>query len=48
MSILNDALEPATCYTLSFDVTGTGGSSISITFDDSVETVNLEDIELNE
>lgn len=42
------ALEPATCYTLSFDVTGTGGSSISITFDDTVETVNLEDIELNE
>ncbi|MGN0190084.1 MAG: DUF4493 domain-containing protein [Candidatus Cryptobacteroides sp.] len=41
-------LEPATCYTLAFDVTGTGGSSISITFDDSVETVNLEDIELNE
>ena len=40
-------LSPATCYTLSFDVADVAGNSISITFDDTVETVNLADIELN-
>ena len=40
-------LSPATCYSLSFDVADVSGSSISISFDDAVETVDLEDIELN-
>lgn len=40
-------LSPATCYSLSFDVADVSGSSISISFDDAVETVVLEDIELN-
>lgn len=40
-------LSPATCYSLSFDVADVSGSSISISFDEAVETVVLEDIELN-
>lgn len=41
-------LSPATCYTLLFDTTPVGGESITITFNDTVETVTLEDIELND
>ncbi|MCQ2143644.1 MAG: DUF4493 domain-containing protein, partial [Bacteroidales bacterium] len=42
------SLEPKTCYTLKFDVGDASGSAISITFDDATETVNLEDVELND
>lgn len=40
-------LEPATCYNLHFDVSSVGGISITITFDNSTETVNLGTIDLN-
>ena len=39
---------PATCYTVKYDVSNVGGVSISISFSDSVETVTLEEIELNQ
>ncbi len=39
---------PATCYTVKYDVSNIGGVSISISFSDSVETVTLEEIELNQ
>lgn len=41
-------LEAAKCYTLKFDVSNVGGSSITVTFDDSVEDVALGSFELNE
>lgn len=41
-------VEPATCYTLTFDVSNAGGLSIVITFNDSVETVDLGQVELND
>lgn len=41
-------LEPATCYELAFDVEGVGGATITISFNDTVESVELEDIELND
>lgn len=40
-------LNAATCYTLKFDTNNTGGTSITITFDDTMDTVDLGDIELN-
>ena len=41
-------LQTATAYTYSMDVTNVGGSTISITFNDAVETVELSDYELND
>lgn len=41
-------LSPATCYTLFFEISEVGGNSINIIFNDTVETVTLEDIELND
>lgn len=41
-------LEAKTCYTLSFDINNVGGVSISISFNDTVQTVELEDVELND
>jgi len=40
-------LEAATCYTLTFDVSNVGGVKVTITFNDTVETVELGEIELN-
>lgn len=40
-------LKAATCYTITFDVSNVGGLKLSITFNDSVETVDLGEIELN-
>lgn len=40
-------LEEACCYTLSFDVNSVGGTSITISFDDTTETVDLGTIDLN-
>lgn len=40
-------LVEATCYTLYFDVNGVGGSSITISFDDSTEVVDLGTVDLN-
>ena len=39
--------EAATCYTVKFDVSNVGGLSITVTFNDSVQTVTLEDVQLN-
>lgn len=41
-------LESATAYNVIFDVTTTGGASITISFNHNVETVNLGDHELND
>ncbi len=37
-----------TCYTISFDASTIGGLSVTVTFNDTTETVTLDDIELNE
>lgn len=42
------ALSPKTCYTLKFDVSNVGGSTISVSFDDTVEDVDLIDVDLND
>lgn len=42
------SLSPKTCYTLRFDVSNVGSGSISISFDDSAEDVNLTDVDLND
>ena len=41
-------LDEATAYTLTFDVSNVGGSTITITFDDTVEEVALGNVELND
>ena len=41
-------LNEATAYTLAFDVNNVGGATLTVTFNDEVETVELGDIELNE
>ena len=41
-------LESATAYTVNFDVPEVGGSTIKISFNDTVETVELGDYELND
>ena len=41
-------LDAATAYTMQFDLTNVGGTSVSISFNDTVETVPLDDFELNE
>lgn len=40
--------EAATCYTVKYDVSNIGGVTVSVSFSDSVETVNLGEIELND
>ena len=42
------ALSPKTCYTLKFDVSNVGGSTISVSFEDTVEDVDLIDVDLND
>ena len=37
-----------TCYTLTFDADNVGGATLSISFNDTVETVELGDTELND
>lgn len=41
-------LDEATAYTITFDVPNVGGSAITISFNDTVETVELGDYELND
>lgn len=41
-------LSEATAYTFNFDVTNVGGATITIKFNDTVETVELGDFELND
>lgn len=43
----DSGLVPATCYTVTFDASNVGGTTFTITFNDTVETVDLGDIELN-
>lgn len=43
----SSGIQPATCYTILFDVSNVGGLSVSISFNDSLETVNLGEVELN-
>lgn len=40
-------LDEATAYTFTFDLTNVGGASLSISFNNTTETVDLGDIELN-
>lgn len=42
------SLSEATAYTFYFDVTNVGGATITVSFNDTVETVNLGDYELND
>lgn len=41
-------INPATCYTVTFDASSVGGTSITVTFNDTTETIDLGDIELND
>lgn len=41
-------LNEATAYTFNFDVTNVGGAAITIRFNDTVETIELGDFELND
>ena len=41
-------LDAATAYTFVFDVTNTGAASITISFNQNVETIDLGDYELND
>lgn len=41
-------INPATCYTVTFDASNVGGADVTITFNDTTETVDLGDIELND
>ncbi len=43
-----DNLQPATCYTLKMDATNVGGLQLIITFNNTVETIDLGDIEIND
>lgn len=42
------SLDEATAYTIMFDAPNVGGSAITITFNNNVETIELGDLELNE
>ena len=42
------SIDAGKCYTVKFDVPNIGSSAITIIFDDTVETVTLTDIELND
>lgn len=41
-------LDVATAYTFVFDASNVGGASISVSFDNTVETIELGDLELND
>lgn len=41
-------LDAATAYTMQFELANAGGSSVTIRFNNDVETVTLEDVELND
>ena len=42
------SLNEATAYTFLFDVSNVGGATITVTFNDTVETIDLGDVELND
>ena len=39
--------DAATCYTVKYDISNVGGVTITISFNDNVQTVKLGDVELN-
>lgn len=41
-------LDEATAYTIVFDASNVGGSTITVSFNDTVETIELGDVELND
>lgn len=41
-------LNEATAYTFQFDAANVGGSAITVSFNDTVETIELGDVEINE
>lgn len=41
-------LDAATCYTVKFDASNVGSSSVTISFNDSVEDVDLGELDLND
>ena len=41
-------LEAATVYSINFNITNTGGAVVEISFAEDLETIELEDIELND
>lgn len=43
-----NTLEPNTCYTIRFDASNIGGLKVTVTFDDTVETVDCGELELND
>ena len=47
-SVTKKGLEAKKCYTVKFDVSNVGNDSISIEFDDTVEDVQLDDVDLND
>lgn len=40
-------LLPKTCYTIKFDVSNVGSGAVTISFDDTVEDVTFDDVDLN-
>lgn len=40
--------QPATCYTVKYDVDNVGGVSVTVSFNDKVESVDLGETELND
>ena len=43
-----NSIEANTCYTIKFDASNIGGLKVTVTFNDTVETVDCGDLELNE
>ena len=43
-----NGIEAATCYTMKFDASNIGGLKVTVTFDDTVTTVDCGDVELND
>lgn len=43
-----ESLSEATCYTLKFDVTNVGGVKLSVSFNDTIDVIDLGALEINE
>ena len=43
----SSSLSPKTCYTVRFDVSNVGSGAVTISFDDTVEDVTFDDVDLN-
>jgi len=42
------SIEEKTCYTISFDAPNAGGATVNVSFNDTLETVSLGELELND